>query len=91
MHDARLEVERGDRREDDPDVRLFAQHVPQDRGDLPWGEDAGRDLEEEGLEQVVVAAVDQCDVDVAERASSLVAGRPPKPPPTTTTRCFGVA
>ena len=38
------------------------QDVSRRRGDLPFGEDAGRDLVEQRLEEVVVRAVDQAHV-----------------------------
>ena len=44
-------------------LRLAAQHAAQRRGDLALGEDAGRDLVEQRLEQVVVGAVDEGDLD----------------------------
>ena len=48
-----LEIEAGDLRQHHRGVPLEAQDVAQRRGDLPFGEDAGRHLVEQRLEQVV--------------------------------------
>jgi hypothetical protein len=45
---------------------VAAQHVAQRGGDLALGQDSRGHLVEEGLEQMVVAAVEQDDVDVGE-------------------------
>jgi hypothetical protein len=45
-------------------VLLPAQDLPRRRGDLALGQDAGRDLVEQRLEQVVARAVDEGDLDV---------------------------
>ena len=70
LHLAAFEIEAGDLGQQHRGVLLKAQDVPQRRGDLPLGEDAGRDLVEQRLEQVVGLAVDEGDVDrrPAERA-----------------------
>ncbi len=47
----------------------------------------GGDLIEQRLEEVVVAPVDQRDLNVLGPGQESGGGRPPKPPPTTTTRC----
>ena len=47
----------------------------------------GRDLVEQRLEQVEVAAVDDGQVDPGSLPSSRAAYSPPKPPPTMRTRC----
>src|SRR5262249_6611319 len=44
-------------------VRMFPQHFPRRRRDRTGWEDAGRDLVEQRLEEVVVRAVDECDLD----------------------------
>ena len=66
----RLQIEAGDLRQHHRRVALVAEDVPQRRRDLPFGEDAGRDLIEQRLEQVVGLAIDERDVDrrPAERA-----------------------
>ena len=66
----RLQVEAGDLGQHHRRVALVPQDVPQRRGDLPFGEDACRDLVEQRLEQVVGLAIDEGDVDrrPAERA-----------------------
>ena len=63
MHDPAIEVEAGHLGELDAHVLRPAQDVPQRRRDLTGREDAGRDLVQQRLEQVVVAPVDQRDVD----------------------------
>ena len=63
LHDARWQVEAGDLGEQHRGVLLVAQDVPQRRRDLALGDDAGRDLVEHRLEQVVGLAIDQRDVD----------------------------
>ena len=45
-------------------VGLLAQHVADRRGDLALGEDPGRDLVEQRLEEVVVGPVDDRDLDI---------------------------
>jgi hypothetical protein len=49
--------------EPDVDVLLLAQHLADRRRDLALGQDPGRDLIEQRLEQVVRGAVDQRDLD----------------------------
>ena len=67
VHHPRLEVESGDPGQGNLHVLVAAQQVPQHRRDLTGGEDAGRHLVEERLEQVMVALVDEGDVDVGPR------------------------
>ena len=59
----RLEVETGHLGELDLDVALAAKDVADGRSDLSLGENAGRDLVEEGLEQVVIAPIHEGHVD----------------------------
>ena len=49
--------------QDDAHGGVVAEDVADSRGDLPFREDAGRHLVEQGLEEVVVGAVDQRDPD----------------------------
>src|SRR5207249_1283675 len=60
---AGVEVDAGDRAQPGVRVGLVAQHVTNGRGDLAFGEDAGGDLVEQRLEQVVVGPVHDRDVD----------------------------
>ena len=69
----------------DVGVGLPAQDVADRRRDLALGEDPGRELVEQRLEQVVVGAVDHRDLDRAHGRSALAANSPPKPQPTITT------
>ena len=55
------------------------------RGDVGRTERGGRHLVEQGLEQVVIGAVDDRDLAPALAASARAAARPPKPAPTSTT------
>ena len=55
-----------------------AQHLADRRGDLALGEDAGRHLVEQRLEQVVRGAVDQRDLD--RRAPQRLGGEQPAEP-----------
>ena len=59
-----LEVDAGDLAEDDPRVLLAGQHLAGARRDLALGEDAGGDLVQQRLEQVVRGAGDEGDLDV---------------------------
>ena len=70
VHGARVEVEAADLGEQHAGVVLPAQDAAQRRRDLGLGEDARRHLVEQRLEQVVVGAVDQRDLDrrAAQRA-----------------------
>ena len=61
---ARLEVDVGDLAEQHRGVLLPAQHLTRRGRDLALGEDAGRDLVEQGLEEVVRRAGDEGDIDV---------------------------
>ena len=58
----RLDVDAGDRAEPYVDVALAAQYLPDRRRDLALGQDAGRHLVEQRLEQVIRRAVDQGDL-----------------------------
>ena len=58
-----LDVDLLDFTQDHPQGRVVAQDVADGRRDLPLREDAGGDLVEQGLEQVVVCPVDQGDPD----------------------------
>ena len=62
--DPALQVESGDGGQFHPDVAVAVQDVADRRRDLPFGQDPGRDLVQQRLEQVVVPAVDHGDVDV---------------------------
>ena len=72
------DVEAGDVREHDPDVALALEHRAQRDGDLAGRERAGRDLVEQRREEVMVAPVDQRDLDVgaAQLADGLQAAEP---------------
>ena len=61
---ARLEVDVGDGAEHDPGVLLAGEHLAGARGDLALGEDAGRHLVEQRLEEVVRGRGDEGDLDV---------------------------
>ena len=82
-----LEVDVGDLAEQDPGVVLAAEDLAGRRGDLALGEDAGGDLVEQRLEQVVGGLGDHRHVDVGRAAAPCVPKSPPKPEPITTTRC----
>ena len=56
-------VDAGHLGQDAFNVPVPAQHVPQRRGDLALGQDPGRALVQQGLEQVVLAPVDEGDLD----------------------------
>ena len=60
----RVELEAGDLSQDDAGVALPFQDLTQWQRNLDRGERARRDLVDERLEEVEVAAVDQRDVDV---------------------------
>ena len=81
VHDAAFEIEPLDLEELDGDAGNAAQHVSERRRDLPGREHAGRDLVQQRLEEMVVASVDQRDLDALDVAEETAAGRPPKPPP----------
>ena len=72
------------------DVALLAQDVAQRRGDGRRRQAGGGHLVEQRLEQVMVAAIDQRDLDRRARAAARTAHKPAKPPPMTTTllRCL---
>jgi hypothetical protein len=54
--------------------------------DVALGEDAGGQLLEQRLEEMMVRAVDDRHLDVG-RCRALAANSPPKPAPTIATRC----
>ena len=62
-----------------------AQQIADRPGDFRCRQRCGRDLIQQRLEQMMVAAVDQCDLD-RRPASRCAVSRPPKPAPTITTR-----
>ena len=64
MDDASLQIEAGHLGEDDIDVLAATQNVPQHGGDCTGRQDAGGHLVEQRLEQVVIALVDERDVEV---------------------------
>ena len=66
-----------------------AQEIADRPGDLAGGERSGRDLVEQRLEQMMVAAIDQRDLD-RRTGKTKVVSSPPKPAPTITTR-WGLA
>ena len=59
-----LEVDVGDLAEQDAGVRCCGEHLAGRRGDLALGEDAGRHLVEQRLEEVVGGLRDHRHVDV---------------------------
>lgn len=61
---SRLKVDTIDVAEHHIGVAMFAQDCANRRRNLSRGQAGGGDLIEEGLEQVVVASVDQCDMRV---------------------------
>ena len=82
-----LEVDVDDLAEQDLGVLLPRQHLAGRRRDLSLGEDAGRDLVEQRLEQVVAGLRAIMVTSTSARLSALVPNRPPKPEPMTTTWC----
>ena len=64
LHHLAVEIEAVDLGQLDLHVLVLAQHVTQRWRDLPGRQDAGGHLVQERLEQVVVAPVDQRDLDV---------------------------
>ena len=62
-HRALLEVDVVDDAEQHAHIALLAEHRAQRRRDLPRRQDAGRDLVEQRLEQMLVVLVDQRDLD----------------------------
>ena len=67
-------------------VLLRGQDAPDRHGDLRGREPGRRHLIEQRLEQMVVAAVDDGDVDIGALRKPIAAFRPPKPAPRITTR-----
>ena len=63
-HHLAVQVDVADVGEQDAGVALLPQGAAQRRGDQPGGQDAGGDLVEQRLEQVVVGPVDHRDVHV---------------------------
>ena len=63
VHDAPLQIEPSDLRKPHPHVLVLAYHVPDRRRDLTGRKQARCHLIQQGLEQVVVAPVDQGDID----------------------------
>src|SRR5678815_800105 len=53
-----------DSAKNDARVPMVTQSVADRRGDVPLGEDARRELIEQGLKQMVVRAVDNGDIDL---------------------------
>ena len=88
---AGVEIEAGHLGELHADVVGPAHDVAYRRCDLARREHARRHLVQQRLEEVVVAAVDQRDVDGLAGRGAGRPSSPPKPPPTTTTRWRGVA
>ena len=78
MDDAPFEIEPGHIGQDHVDVLALAQNVPQHRGDGAGREDAGGHLVQQRLEEVVVAPVDERDVDVG-RSEQTGRGQAAKP------------
>jgi hypothetical protein len=63
VNEARLDVDPGHLGEEHFDRRPPAKEAAKRGRDLARGEDAGRDLVEERLKEVVVGAIDESDVD----------------------------
>ena len=64
VHDAPVEIKTGDLGQLYLYVLVSSDHMPQRRGDLARRDHAGRDLVQERLKQVVVAPINQRDVDL---------------------------
>jgi hypothetical protein len=84
---ARIDVDVHHLAQEDRCVRLTAEDVAYWRRDLALGQDAGRHLVEQRLEEVMVGAVDVTVTSTSACRSARAANRPPKPPPTIATRC----
>ena len=84
-HRALLEVDVVDDAEQHAHVALPAEHRAQRGRDLPRRQDAGRDLVEQRLEQMLVVRSISV-ISTGSFSSAWTARTPPKPPPTTTTR-----
>ena len=66
---------------------LLLEDITRRGCDLAFGEDPRGNLIQEGLEQMVVGSIDQCDFDSAGRAPQGLSGEEPaEPEPTITTR-----
>ena len=76
VDDAPLEVEAGDLGELDPHVAGAPQDVAQRRRDLARRQDAGGHLVQQRLEEVVVAPIEQRDVDAAGWPRNRHGGQP---------------
>ena len=85
--DAPVEIEAGDFGELDANVLVALQRVAQRHRDLTLGENGGGDVVQQRLEQMMVAPVEEHDVDRLS-AEEPAGGQAPEPPPTTTTRCL---
>ena len=64
---AAVEINPDDLAERNGRVALITQHLAERRRDVAFGEESGRHLVEQRLEQVVVGAVDERDVDIGAR------------------------
>ena len=78
VHDPSVEVEAVDLRELHAHVGLAPEDAAQGRGDLAGGEDAGPHLIEQRLEEMMVGAVDEGDVD-REVAEGVRGAHAPEP------------
>ena len=58
MHDSGLEVDPFDLRQGDTNVRIAAKYISERWGDLAFGEDPGRHLIKQRLEEMVVPPVE---------------------------------
>jgi hypothetical protein len=72
-----LEIESGHLGEFDRDVLLLLENVTRRGCYLPFGEDSRGHLIEERLEQMVVGATDQCDLNHLRRAPQRLGGKEP--------------
>ncbi len=63
VHHAGVDVDVLDLRQDHAQVLVRAQHVADGRGDLALREDARRHLVQQGLEEMVVGAIDERDAN----------------------------
>jgi hypothetical protein len=59
-----VEVDVGDLTEEHSRILLPAEYLPRGRGDLALGQDSGRHLVEQWLEQVVTGPGDQGHIDI---------------------------
>ena len=70
-----LEVKSGHLSQFNGDVLLLLQNITRRGRDLPFGEDSRGHLIEQGLEQMVVGATDQCDLNRIECAPERLGGK----------------